>query len=241
MPPHPKAKIDTLIVSDVHLGSLISRAQKLNQLLESTDFRRLILLGDLFDGLNFQRLNGSQWELLSRIRTLSSEKEGRDVIWIRGNHDGKIADTMSHLVGARVFDEYAWEFRGKRFLAIHGDQFDRFFISKTSLGRLPRWIFVMLQRFDQEGRHIVGFLERSHTAWLRLSRKVADGAAKYASALQADLVFCGHTHEAMEQVFPAESDGASPVHYVNVGCWTRSPSSYAVIDEAGKVSLREFA
>jgi len=42
---------DTLILSDVHLGSELSRAREALDLLKSTSFRRLILLGDIFNDL----------------------------------------------------------------------------------------------------------------------------------------------------------------------------------------------
>jgi UDP-2,3-diacylglucosamine pyrophosphatase LpxH len=50
---------DTLIVSDLHLGSEISRARDALRLLRRERFRRLILLGDIFSDLNFRRDYGN--------------------------------------------------------------------------------------------------------------------------------------------------------------------------------------
>ena len=47
---------DTVILSDLHLGSEVSRAQAALRLLRGISFRRLILLGDIFCDLNFRRL-----------------------------------------------------------------------------------------------------------------------------------------------------------------------------------------
>ena len=47
---------DTLILSDVHLGSDTSRAREATRMLKENRFRRLILLGDIFADLNFRRL-----------------------------------------------------------------------------------------------------------------------------------------------------------------------------------------
>ena len=63
---------DTLILSDVHLGAEISRARDALNLLKSTSFRRLILLGDIFNDLNFRRLKKEHWQFLSYIRKLSN-------------------------------------------------------------------------------------------------------------------------------------------------------------------------
>ena len=236
----PKIKIDTLIVSDVHLGSLVARADKLNEFLRNNEFKRLIILGDLFDDINFNRLNRNSWELLSHIRDLSSVKIGCEVVWVRGNHDKKLMDLMSRLVGTIVYDEYIWEFQGKRFLAVHGDRFDKFFIRKTPIiNKLARLLFLSLQNFDKNAKHIVKFLERSHTSWLRISSKVANGAVKYAGVVEADFVFCGHTHEAMEKVFP-NGNGDKKIFYFNTGSWVRSPSTYVTIDETGKVALEKY-
>lgn len=51
------ACFDTVILSDMHLGSEVSRAKDALQALKAMSFRRLILLDDIFCDLNFRRLN----------------------------------------------------------------------------------------------------------------------------------------------------------------------------------------
>lgn len=63
---------DTIILSDLHLGSEVSRARDALRLLERHYFERLILLGDIFCDLNFGRLKKDHWRLLSYIRKLSN-------------------------------------------------------------------------------------------------------------------------------------------------------------------------
>src|SRR5215813_12291329 len=92
---------DTLIISDVHLGSEISRAQSALKLLKAGNFRRLILLGDIFSDLNFRRLKKEHWEFLSCIRKLSNPRRRIEVVWVEGNHDHGLSNLMSHLVGIR--------------------------------------------------------------------------------------------------------------------------------------------
>lgn len=53
---------DTVIVADLHLGSEVSRAAEALEFLQRTDFRRLILLGDIFAVLNFRRLTKEHWK-----------------------------------------------------------------------------------------------------------------------------------------------------------------------------------
>lgn len=65
---------DTLLLSDVHLGSDISRARDALAVLESCTYRRLILLGDIFSDLNFGRLNGEHWMFLFTRATSGSTR-----------------------------------------------------------------------------------------------------------------------------------------------------------------------
>ncbi len=52
---------DTLILSDLHLGSEVSRAEDAIRMLKELSFRRLILLGDIFSDLDFRRLTKAHW------------------------------------------------------------------------------------------------------------------------------------------------------------------------------------
>src|SRR5882757_9260063 len=117
--------IDTVIISDLHLGSEISRGRDALEFLQSICFKRLILLGDIFADLNFRRLTKEHWKFLSYIRKLSNPKRGIEVVWVEGNHDQGLSEVMSHLVGVKVYEEFMWRFEGRHHLAIHGHQFDR--------------------------------------------------------------------------------------------------------------------
>ena len=100
---------ETVILSDLHLGSETARAEEALETLQSMTFRRLILLGDMFADLNFRRLKKEHWRFLSYIRKLSNPKRGVEVVWVEGNHDMGLTDVMSHLVGVPVYQEYVWE------------------------------------------------------------------------------------------------------------------------------------
>jgi UDP-2,3-diacylglucosamine pyrophosphatase LpxH len=133
---------------------------------------------------------------------------------------------MSHLVGIRVYDEYVWEFNGKRHLAVHGHQFDRFLTRNGVLSRFLSGLHLGLQKMSFGKRRMMGFLERFDTAWLRLSAKVARGAVAHARSRNADRVFCGHTHEALS----LKRDG---VEYYNSGSWTQDVPTYIAVDQQG--------
>jgi UDP-2,3-diacylglucosamine pyrophosphatase LpxH len=228
-----KASCDVVILSDLHLGSDISRASEALELLQSLRFRRLILLGDIFCDLNFRRLKREHWQFLSHIRKLSNPKRGSEVIWIEGNHDYGLADVMSHLVGVPVYKEFVWDSAGRRNLAIHGHQFDRLVLNNHYLitGLIGN-LYLSIQKLSSKGLIVARLLDRLNTRWQRLTPKVAQGALAYARSRGASSVFCGHTHQA----FAMAKDGIS---YYNAGAWTNGCPSYITI-QGREVSINEY-
>ena len=217
---------DTLILSDVHLGSEISRAAAATRMLRETRFRRLILLGDIFCDLNFRRLTKDHWKFLGYIRKLSNPKRGVEVVWVEGNHDRGLVDVMSHLVGVPAYEQYEWEYRGLKHLAIHGHQFDRFAINNLLMSNLLTFLHLQLQKLDFSSKRCSRYLDLMNTRWMRLSSKVAEGALTHARFHKFDRVFCGHTHIATTQ----NQDG---VEYLNSGSWTDSRPTYITIGAEG--------
>ena len=224
---------DTVILSDLHLGSESSRARAALQMLKETRFCRLILLGDIFCDLNFRRLKKEHWQFLSHIRKLSNPKRSIEVVWVEGNHDHGLSEVMSHLVGIEVYQEYAWDYCGIRHLAIHGHQFDSFVLGNLRLSRAFTQIYLAAQKLDFGQGRITRWFDHLDTTWGRLSNKVAAGAIRHARLKEAQRVFCGHTHEAWQ----VERNG---VEYFNTGSWTQQPATYVAIDEEG-VKIHEYA
>jgi UDP-2,3-diacylglucosamine pyrophosphatase LpxH len=214
---------DVVILSDLHLGSEISRARDALELLRSLRFRRLILLGDIFCDLNFRRLKREHWQFLAHIRKLSNPKRGVHVVWVEGNHDFGLTDVMSHLVGVPVYKEYIWESGGERHLAVHGHQFDNFVIKKYLwMTALAGNLYLFIQKLSSKGKFLAQFLDRLNTQWQRLTPKVARGALAYARSRGATRIFCGHTHQTNTLI----SQGVS---YYNAGSWTNGQPSYITV------------
>jgi UDP-2,3-diacylglucosamine pyrophosphatase LpxH len=223
---------NTLILSDLHLGAETSHAREATRVLKENSFRRLILLGDIFADLNFARLTKEHWKFLSCIRKLSNPKRKIEVVWVEGNHDHGLTDIMSHLVGVRVYQQYAWRFAGFRHIAIHGHQFDGFQVNNLRLNKWGTSLYLQLQKLDFKSKPIARLIDRLNTRWLRMSSKVSAGALQFAEQHHADRIFCGHTHEAMH----VERNG---IDYYNTGGWVDSRLTYLTVDEEG-VSIHEY-
>ncbi len=224
--------LDTVIVSDIHLGSDVSRSKRLVELLRMLTFKRLILNGDVFDDLNFKRLTRDDWKFLSFIRKTSNPKKNIDVVWVVGNHDGGVSEILTHLLGVPVHEEYVWEHAGVTHLAIHGHQFDKWITEHALITAVASWMYLVIQKVDPKHR-ASRWVKRTSKKWLRLSDKVGHDAALHGKRKHnAQVVFCGHTHRSIDIM-------VDDVRYLNSGCWTDKPSQYITIEHNGNVSIRE--
>ncbi|MFA6995131.1 MAG: metallophosphoesterase [Patescibacteria group bacterium] len=211
-----KIDVDTLIISDTHLGDDSARCQKIIELLNTYRFKKLILNGDIVDGVNFQRFHSDHWQVFSVFRRLSKYHE---VIWVHGNHDGA-TNIISRLLGINTCNKYIWENGGKKFLAIHGHQYDRFMNNNAVISYLAFAFYSFLKKVDKT-ELLVKFIG-GRKRWLRNSLGVENGAVKYGKNLGVDYVFCGHTH----QIYHSKKEG---IEYFNTGCWVEDVSGYVII------------
>lgn len=219
----------TLIISDLHLGSSVSRVSKISDLIKSYSFKKLILLGDVFDSLDFRNFSKECWELLEYIGDISTKKKVR---WVEGNHDQGLSQIFRVLVGARIYKNYVWEYNHKKYLAIHGHQFDRFLVNNKFLSYLSSDIYNYIQKVDTEKKTFSHFIRNNSKGWLRLSDKVSRSAIKYAKKRKVDYIFCGHTHKPMQKT-------KDNVTYFNSGCWNDTPCTYITIDE-DDIKIHEY-
>jgi len=224
-----KIKTHTLIISDLHLGSSVSQSERLLHFLSLVSFRKIILLGDVFESLDFEKLKNTDWQLLAKIGEISRTKKVR---WIKGNHDEDLAKIFAIFTGAKVYSSYSWKYNGKKYLAIHGHQFDSFLVNNAFLSFFANKIYNFIQLVDFSDKRISRFIKRKSKGWLRLSEKVAKRALFYARIRRADFIFCGHTHR-------ADKKKKKGVSYFNSGCWTDIPATYILVD-GEKISIGKF-
>lgn len=114
-------------ISDIHLGTRGCNADLLLDFLRSTESDYLYLVGDIVD---FWRLRKSWYwrqshnDVIQKI--LRKARKGTRVIYIPGNHDECFRDFCRHRFGRVVVLDQAIHTAadGKRYLVLHGDQFD---------------------------------------------------------------------------------------------------------------------
>lgn len=226
-PRPPKRTTHTLVISDLHLGSDVCRAEDILNVLKEWSFRRLIILGDAFDDLRFKRLKRSHFKVLARINKLSSPRRKIEIVWVEGNHDDLLLRTVSHMLGVSVHREFRFALGGRQYLAIHGHQFDHFMRDNPALTAVASAIYLMVQRRDAVGMPFSRFLKSRSKSWIKASEKIGMRACRYARKIGANVVLAGHTH------IPMHQKTRHGIEYVNTGCWTDSPATYATIDANG--------
>jgi UDP-2,3-diacylglucosamine pyrophosphatase LpxH len=226
--------IDTVIVSDVHLGSSLSLTREFLECLQSLNFKRLILNGDMFDDLNFDRLKRDHWEVLSYLRKLSNPKHGVEVVWVIGNHDPKLSLLLGHLVGFEVRDRFEWQAGDLRCVALHGHQFDPSFHLMGFIFPFISRLFQHVLRINVLNGWIVRRLDSITANMQGLSNNVAAGAILWARQHSYDVICCGHTHKSL-------ANTGSGISYYNSGSWVKESGSGTYIAFEGKhIQVREI-
>jgi len=222
------ADFDCIVISDLHLGSEICQAGMLEEFLEwaVSNARMLVINGDIFDDLNFERLKRHHFNCLRVIRRNTDRADLR-VIWIRGNHDGP-ADIVSHIVGVDVLDEFVYDNGQTRLLIFHGDQYDTIVSGHKGVTAFFSAIFRGLVRIlPGDWARAIRRLSKS---FQRNSDAIRRGAVAEARRRGCPAVTCGHTH-AFEDV------SVEGIRYINTGTWTTAPPCPYLTVQGKKMEL----
>jgi UDP-2,3-diacylglucosamine pyrophosphatase LpxH len=219
----------TIFLSDVHLGTRGCRADLLKDFLRQAQCEQMYLVGDIVDGWRLRKVwfwTPDHDEVIRLV--LRKAREGTDIRYIPGNHDEMFRDWLGlEIAGIRLQDEAVHESAdGKRFLVIHGDQFDgviRYARFLAYLGDGAYNLALTLNRWFNAVRRRLGYPYWSLSAWLKRQVKEAVKAidrfelalANEAKKRGLDGVICGHIHH-------AEMRPVHGVMYMNDGDWVES-------------------
>jgi UDP-2,3-diacylglucosamine pyrophosphatase LpxH len=233
-PAGPHRRFRTLFISDIHLGTRGCKAELLADFLSRTSCDTLYLVGDIIDGWRLKR----RWfwpEAHNRViqEILHKVDGGTRVIYIPGNHDEAFRDYCGRFIaGIEVAREAEHETAdGKRFLVIHGDQFDGIISCAKWLAHLGDWAYTVALELNEvcgAVRRSMGLPYWSLSAMLKQKVKNAvdyicrfqDAVAREARQRGFDGVICGHIHHAAME----ELDG---ILYINDGDWVESCTALA--------------
>jgi UDP-2,3-diacylglucosamine pyrophosphatase LpxH/glycosyltransferase involved in cell wall biosynthesis len=242
-----KFQCRTLFLSDIHLGTIDSKATEVVNFLKHICCEKLVLNGDIIDGWALRR--GGRWRskhsrFIRKVLKMM-EKDKTEVIYLRGNHDD-ILERFLPLAFGRL--EIAKEHihtaaDGKRYLVVHGDGFDSVstnykwlavlgsigYDALLSFNRLyNRWrawrgkeYFSLSKKVKARVKSAVSFVDRYEFLLQELARhKKCDG------------IICGHIHT-------PEDKQVEEIRYLNSGDWVESLT--AIIEHHdGRMELVEY-
>lgn len=219
----------TIFISDVHLGSTSAKTAQLLSFLRNHDCETLVLLGDIVDGWRLKRnwywpqgCNDVVQKLLRKAR------KGTKIIYVPGNHDEFLRDFPGvHFGGIEVALKFIHQAAdGRRFLVLHGDEFDVVVRNARLVAYLGDWAYdaaVALNVYIAKIRRYLGLPYWSFSSWAKLQVKSAvnfigrfqEAVSEEARREKVDGVICGHIHHAVIERF-------SDVTYMNSGDWVES-------------------
>ena len=224
----------TLFISDIHLGKRGCQAELLVDFLRFHDADTIYLVGDIVDGWSLK--GGWYWpqshnDVIQKL--LRKVRKGSKMILVPGNHDEFARSYLGmNFGGVDVEDTVVHEMAdGRRFLIIHGDQFDIVVSNARWLALLGDWAYeaaLFINGWYNRVRRMFGQPYWSFSAWAKL--KVKDAVsfigrfettlADEAKRRDCQGVVCGHIHHAAIR----QIEG---ITYVNCGDFIESCTAVA--------------
>jgi len=236
----------TVWISDTHLGTKGCKAEYLRDFLDHVECDTLYLVGDIIDLWSWNVKSGFYWPILhSDIvqRIINKAKQGTRVIYIPGNHDEQLRKHVgTEFNGVEIhLNAIHKTVDGRRFLVMHGDEFDSIVCHNKRLayigGEAYEWLLV-INRWLNSIRKGFGYQYWSLSSYLKTKVKnIVQVMDNYQNILsmeaqkhQVDGVICGHIHHA--DIIEMELGKT----YCNTGDWVESCTAL-VEDEFGKLSI----
>ena len=216
----------TLIISDLHLGARISRTDKILNILSNIKSKYLIINGDLFDSDTTHKFTSDEWRVISLLSLIA---EKTPITLVGGNHGRKL-DLLAEKMGIEVLENHIFSVGKKKFLCMHGDEFDMFVKNLPITTHVFTKTYYMIQKFGGKKQNFSIILKKLTKQILGISRRQQRLAIKQGQTHGANVIICSHTHIPHS----SEKDG---VLFLNSGSFCNEPSTFITVDKDGTVRL----
>jgi len=219
-------EVKAIFISDVHLGSRGSNADKLTEVLKQYKPKYLFIVGDFIDGWLLKKRHYWKQDYTNLIRKiLKYSKNGTKVVYLTGNHDEFLRHytPLDFDTNITIVDEYIWN----QYYISHGDLYDGVMNLKW-LAHLGSWGYELAIQIDRLMKGL-GY-KKSVSKWAKDNVK---NAVKFITSFETQLayqakkrnctgVICGHIHKPENKI-------VGGIHYLNCGDWIEN-NSYIVYD-----------
>lgn len=224
-------RVRSIFLSDIHLGTPACQASALLEFLKGYDAEHLFLVGDIVDFWAIRR-RGVYWSSEQNTvvqKILKRARHDVKVVFVPGNHDEVLREHAGTSFGnIRVERDYLHVAAdGRRYLLIHGDEFDQ--VTKyhrwlailgdhayDMLVRINRWLSWARRTLKVPGYwSLSGYAKRKVKTAVSFIFDFEDSVLRHARERGVDGVICGHIHAATIR----EEAG---ITYLNCGDWVDS-------------------
>ena len=232
-------RVRSIFLSDIHLGTRACQAERLLEFLREYESDHLFLVGGIIDFWALSR--GIFWTAAQNTvvqKILKRARHGVRVVFVPGNHDEAIREHAGISFGdiLVVHEHVHTAADGKRYLLLHGDEFD-------TVTRYHRWLAVLGDRayafvvrlnvtlsWIRRSLGVPGYWSLSGYAKRRVKSAVSfiddfeQSVVRNVMDRRLDGVICGHIHVATMR----EIEG---VAYINCGDWVDSCTAIVEHDD----------
>lgn len=219
----------SVFISDLHLGTRMSQADKLLDFFKTFECERIYLVGDIIDCWAMSRKKiWSQFHNDVIQKLLRRARKGTEIIYIPGNHDELMRDYCDAEFGSIILSKEAVHLGvdGKIYYVTHGDQFDIVMRNAKWLSHMGSWAYdvtISISVFLNVVRRFFRLPYWSLSAYLKYKVKESVNfignyeatLSNYVKTKGFDGVICGHIHHAnITQI--------DDIKYMNCGDWVES-------------------
>ena len=218
-----------IFISDVHLGFSGCSAQYLLDFLRSTSCDYLYLVGDIID--IWQMKKRLHWPQAHNdvVRTiLGKAKHGTKIYYVPGNHDELLRDYEGMVFGnLEIMSERIHETKhGKRFLVMHGDQFDSVVKHSKILALIGSALYEMLLNLNSLVSYVRRKMGFSYWSLAKTVKNKVKKAVNYISNFETALAYAANKHGVdgvvSGHIHRAEITTIEDIIYCNCGDWVES-------------------
>ena len=239
-----KRRVRSIFISDCHLGLGKTHASELVEFLKRTECEWLYLVGDIVDPVHCADPEAWETDETYAFRTITALAETDIKIRITpGNHDEHLQNAVGIHEGTLAIDKAFVHqgLDGKKYLVIHGDQFDDelthadpFYGWKsrvyTAACEMDRKQANYLAELGAKGESLIKKIKNLSGVVRRRKEAFIEQAIETGRSLGCDGVICGHIHAPALEV---EEDGFA---YMNCGDWLEHATAI-IEDEHGQFEL----
>ena len=236
-----------LFISDLHLGTKACQAGAFLDFLRCHDSPQIYLIGDIIDFWRIKR--GIYWpqshnDVLQKI--LRKVRKGTELVLIPGNHDEAFREYCGLQFGGIAVERNIVHVGadGRRYLVIHGDEFDVVVRYAKWLAHVGDKAYELLLHTNTAlnlVRRRLGFSYWSLSAYMKQrAKRAVEFVGRFELALVeearrrgVDGVICGHIHT-------AELKDMQGMTYVNDGDWVESCTALVEHDD-GRLEILHWA